>query len=73
MADSIPGNITSTQTLDIGASATSTIDFLGDTDWWKVSLVYGYSYQILLAGAQYNMGTLYDPYLAIYNSVGTFQ
>ena len=73
MADSIPGNTTSTKTLEIDTSDTSSIDFLGDTDWWKINLVYGYSYQIVLSGSQFDKGTLYDPYLTIFNSAGILQ
>jgi hypothetical protein len=46
MADSIRGDTASTQTLSIGSSQTSAIDFAGDTDWWKVSLQAGFSYQV---------------------------
>ena len=57
-SDTIPGNITSTQTLAIGSTAYSAIDFYGDTDWWKVGLTYGYAYQVFLEGATYGIGTL---------------
>ncbi len=73
MAADIPGNITSTQTLAVGTYAYSAIDFYGDTDWWKVALVSGYGYRIYLQGAYYGVGTLVDPYLAIYNSAGVVQ
>ena len=73
MADTIPGNITSTQSLPIGTSASSAIDFVGDTDWWKVNLTYGFGYQIWSEGSGSGNGTLADPYLGIYNSAGTFQ
>jgi hypothetical protein len=73
MADTILGNATSTQILAVNETGTSAIDFLGDTDWWKVYLTQGYSYQILVSGSQLGMGTLYDPYLGIYNNLGLFQ
>ena len=72
MADSIPGNTTSTKTLEIGASDTSSIDFFGDTDWWKVNLVYGYRYQVWIDGYFEGQGTLVDPYLAVYSGAGVF-
>lgn len=50
MADTIPGNSTSTQMLAVGTSANGTIDFYGDTDWWRVSLIYGFRYQVWVAG-----------------------
>ncbi|MEI7815979.1 MAG: S8 family serine peptidase [Desulfuromonadales bacterium] len=73
MADTIPGNTTSTQSLPIGTSASSAIEFIGDTDWWKVNLTYGFGYQIWVEGYGSGNGTLVDPYLGIYNSAGTFQ
>ncbi|MEI8142967.1 MAG: S8 family serine peptidase, partial [Chitinophagia bacterium] len=72
MADTIPGNTTSNQSLAINNSATSAIDFLGDTDWWKVNLTYGYGYQVWLEGYLQGQGTLYDPYLAVYSGSGAF-
>jgi subtilisin-like proprotein convertase family protein len=73
MPDNIPGNTSSAQSISIGASAASAIDFFGDTDWWKVNLTYGFGYQIWVEGSGSGNGTLADPYLGIYNSVGTFQ
>jgi len=72
MADTIPGNTTSSQSLAIGASSSSAIDFLGDIDWWKVNLVYGYRYQVWIEGYYENKGTLHDPYLAVYTGSGVF-
>ena len=72
MADTIPGNTTSTQSLAIGTSAFNAIDYLGDTDWWKVYLTYGYQYQVWIEGSTRSPGTLVDPYLAVYNGNGTF-
>ncbi|MEY4592221.1 MAG: hypothetical protein RIR18_1116 [Pseudomonadota bacterium] len=73
MADSITGNTSSTTTLSVGSSASSIIDFNGDTDWFKVALKYGYQYQVWVEGWSNGNGTLVDPYLAVYNSVGVFQ
>ena len=72
MADTIPGNTTSTQSLPIGTSASSAIDFVGDTDWWRVDLVYGYRYQVWIEGYTQGKGTLYDPYLGVYSGSGVF-
>jgi len=71
MADTIPGNSTSTQALPIGESRTSAIDFNGDTDWWKVTLNAGFGYQAWLEGSTSGGGTLGDPYLGVYNSAST--
>ena len=73
MVDSIAGNNSSTSTLEIGSSKISSIDFFGDADWWRVSLLSGFGYQIWLEAASSGNGTLLDPYLAIYNSAGIFQ
>jgi subtilisin family serine protease len=72
MADSIPGNTTSTKTLEIDTSDTSSIDFLGDTDWWKVNLVYGFRYQVWINGYFEGQGTLLNPYLAVYSGAGVY-
>ena len=73
MADTIPGNTTSTQTLSIGTSEYSAIDFYGDADWWKVNLAYGSRYQVWVEGYSSGNGTLVDPYLSIYGSTGVYQ
>ncbi len=72
MADTIPGNTTSTQTLSIGTSGYGAIDFYGDADWWKVNLLYGYRYQVWIEGYLEGQGTLYDPYLSVYSGSGIF-
>ena len=72
MADSILGSTASTQVLTIGTSAASAIDFLGDADWWKVNLVFGYRYQVWIEGYYENKGSLIDPFLSVYSGNGTF-
>ena len=72
MADTIPGNTASTQSLAIGASAFSAIDSVGDIDWWKVDLLYGFQYQVWIEGSTNSPGTLVDPYLGVYSGNGTF-
>ena len=72
MADTIPGSTASTQTLAIGDTASSIIDYVGDTDWWKVYLVQGYQYQVWLEGLTANAGTLADPLLRVYGGGGVF-
>ena len=73
MADTIPGNTSSFQALTVGTSATSAIDFNGDTDWWRVTLQGGFAYQVWVEGFDSGGGSLGDPFLAIYNSAGVFQ
>jgi hypothetical protein len=73
MADTILGNANSTQVLPIGNSQTAAIDFAGDADWWKVTLNAGFGYQVWVEGLASGAGTLADPYLGVYNSLGVFQ
>jgi Ca2+-binding RTX toxin-like protein len=73
MADLIAGNTTTTYSLPTNSSATSSIDYLGDTDWWRVYLNSGYQYQVWVEGWYSGNGTLLDPYLAIYNAIGAQQ
>ena len=49
--------------VDVGGSATGTVDFWGDRDWFAVTLEAGTSYRIDLEGASTGQGTLADPYL----------
>ena len=49
--------------VEVGASATGTIDSAGDFDWFKVVLEAGKTYQIDLEGVDGGGGTLADPYL----------
>jgi hypothetical protein len=58
--------------LEIGTSQTGAIDSIGDTDWWKVNLVYGFTYQVWIEGYLQGKGTLYDPYLGVYSGAGVF-
>jgi len=74
MSDSIPGNTTTNQTLQVNTVASSAIDFFGDTDWWKVYLDSGTLYQFDLIGSAGDGAltglTLVDPLLALRNSAG---
>jgi len=71
VADTVPGNTSTTQTLNIGASASSAIDLAGDADWWRVSLLQGWGYRIWVEGAGTGHGSLLDPYLGFYSGTGT--
>ena len=72
MPDLVPGNKLSTSTILVGSTISSAIDSIGDTDWWRVLFSTGFSYQIWLFGSTNGLGTLFDPYLGIYNIDGTF-
>jgi subtilisin-like proprotein convertase family protein len=72
MSVNIPGNSSTTVTLIINTSVSGSLDFFGDTDWRRVSLTAGYGYQFSLEGFYAGLGSLFDPYLAIYSPTGTF-
>jgi serralysin len=61
----IPGDSSTTATLTVGGSATSSIDFVGDHDWFAINLVAGQPVDILVT-----LGTLEDSYLNIRDSSG---
>ena len=57
--------------VEVGGSATGEIDFLGDRDWFAVTLEAGRIYRIDLEGHWTGAGTLYDPYLyGVYDADG---
>ena len=62
----IPGNSSTTESLVIGGSASSTLETLGDHDWFRINLVAGQSITVFVDGT-----TLEDPYVYIRNSSGT--
>lgn len=70
MSDLIPSNISSTANITVGTSVSGSIDFNGDTDWYRVQLYSGFSYQIFLEGSSSGNGTLRDPLLATRNASG---
>ena len=72
MADSIAADSSTTSVISIGQTLKGNIDFQGDRDWWKLAVQLGYGYQVWLEGYYQNLGTLIDPYLAIYNGNGIF-
>ena len=62
MADN---GIATTLSLSVGASSASSIDALGDHDWFKISLTAGQPVDVLVT-----LGTLVDSYLNIRDSSG---
>ncbi|CAN7478373.1 DUF4214 domain-containing protein [Pseudoduganella sp. LjRoot289] len=63
--------------LAMGGKASGALDFAGDQDWIKVSLIAGGKYMFQLAGAVGGGGTLevdsYAGTLALYDASGSFQ
>ena len=72
-ADDVPGTIATTKTLAIGAALSSTIDTIGDLDFYKVELTAGRSYEFgmfsKVGGA--SLTPLQDSYLELYDASGT--
>ena len=67
MPDTIPASKATTALIStFGTAVTSTIDTLGDRDWFQVTLVAGQKYVFTLDGT-----TLSDPFMYLYNSSGT--
>ena len=61
-----------TGVVSVDNPTTGTIDFLRDTDWFKVDLEAGKIYRFDLEGSPTGAGTLSDPYLhGIYDANGT--
>jgi subtilisin-like proprotein convertase family protein/subtilisin family serine protease len=46
------------------------LDFISDTDWYRIQLQAGYAFQIYLEGSASGLGTLWDPYVAVQNLAG---
>ena len=64
---------TTTQyTMSVGDNFSGTIGANGDEDWVRIDLVSGETYQFDLRSVDSRVGTLDDPYLALYDSSGTF-
>ena len=68
--DDYSSTISTTGTIVAGETKQGTINFIGDTDWFKTSLVAGTDYQFELKGASSGSGTLNDPFLRLRDSAG---
>ncbi|MEA3642210.1 MAG: S8 family serine peptidase [Lamprobacter sp.] len=67
----VPGDTSTTHTLNIGQTINGLIDQPGDTDWYAVNVQPGVTYQFeLVPGSGAN--TIDDPYLALFNAAGQF-
>ncbi|MFO1070523.1 MAG: PPC domain-containing protein [Geminicoccaceae bacterium] len=66
-----PDNIATPATLGLGTTATASIDFPGDADWFRVETVAGRSYLFDLEGHDTGAGTLGDPYLRLLDAEGS--
>ena len=69
--DDYADDTSTTGTVAVGGSQTGEIDFLGDVDWIKVTLVVGTRYMIDYEGSATGQGTLWNPYFhGVYDSSG---
>ena len=69
--DDYAANSTTTGTVVVGGSATGNLEYIGDTDWFAVTLEAGQPYRIDLEGSPTGGGTLRDPDLrGIYDKDG---
>ncbi|QKS30014.1 MAG: DUF4347 domain-containing protein [Candidatus Accumulibacter similis] len=68
--DDYSSTTATTGTISSGQTKRGAINFIGDTDWFKTSLVAGTAYQFELKGASSGSGTLKDPFLRLRDSDG---
>ena len=57
--------------ISVGDNFSGNLSSSGDRDWVGITLNEGISYEFNLTGSRSSDGTLYDPYLRLYNSNGT--
>jgi len=65
LADTIPGDSSTGATISVGGTASGNLDFVGDHDWFRVTLTAGQAVTITINGV-----TLTDPYLYLRDSSG---
>jgi hypothetical protein len=69
--DTIPGDPTTTETLDVGSTVSSSVDNPFDTDWFAVDLIAGETYAFSLAGDSTSSDPLSHPFLRLYDEDGS--
>ncbi|WP_338082468.1 type I secretion C-terminal target domain-containing protein, partial [Donghicola mangrovi] len=67
----IAGDITTDASIEVGGSVFSSLDWMGDRDWFKVYLEAGNSYSFSMEGSPSGGGTVSDSYLWLYDAAGT--
>lgn len=68
--DAIAGSRVTHGRIALGGSVTNALDFVGDTDWWRIRLQEGQTYRFTLSGNKDATTPLADPVLAIRNASG---
>jgi CARDB/FG-GAP-like repeat/RTX calcium-binding nonapeptide repeat (4 copies)/Bacterial pre-peptidase C-terminal domain/Lipase (class 3) len=71
MADDFLASTSTTGFVSVGSFATGSIETVGDTDWFRITLMVGHRYQFDLQGSATGSGTLADPFLRLRDSGGT--
>ena len=71
MADDYAGNTSTDGTVTVGGSRSGRIELAGDTDWFRITLTAGVTYQFDLKGNPTGDGTLPDPFLRLRNGAGS--
>ena len=59
--------------VSVGGSSTGNLEIAGDHDWFQAQLTSGITYVVQLQGSGHGAGTLYDPYLRVYNGSSVLQ
>lgn len=74
IANTIPGDQTTTEVITVGATRQETLETVGDKDWFQLSLNAGDAVQIDLSGLDHDatndLGKLRDPLVRIYDGQG---
>ena len=70
MSDDYSNTTSTTGTISVGGSATGNIETVDDTDWFRITLTAGRTYQFDLKGSASGHGTLADPFLRLRDSSG---
>ena len=65
----IPGDTTTTATINIGGTVTGSLETIGDHDWFRLSLTAGQEVTIALNAT--TIGGVADPYLRVYAANGS--
>src|SRR6185369_13596982 len=69
--DDFSNDVNTTGTLSVGGSRSGNIETVNDTDWFKITLVAGHSYQFDAKGSPSGNGSLADTFLRLRDSSGT--
>ncbi len=67
--DDYAGDTSTTGTVSIGGSTPGNIEVVGDTDWFRITLIAGHTYRFDLQAHDSSHGSLPDPHLGLRDSV----